>query len=358
MVNITDLETILRGLEFDGDRSVFLLGAVGVTSLVFTFVAFLLQSSLVIVPFVLFVSTVAYGWHVYQATTVWGLTLLMTVCTILILGLITVYLVVESIDAFGHMGLEIFTRTKAPIWSSNTDMYGLAIAIHGTLVTTLLATIVAGPFGIAGALFISEIAPNAVGEVVKPGIELLAGIPSIVYGFIGYTILNRYLSEQLSLPTFGSYLLVGMVVGFMALPTVVSVAEDAITSVPESMKNGSLALGSTDWQTMTGITLPAAFSGISAAVLLGIGRAVGETMAATVILGNTTRSLPDPLYDVFGNNVTLTSLIASQGGNASGMQLSALFAAGVTLFVVVMVISVASQLIERRMKRTLRGAET
>lgn len=358
MFTSTDLKTIIRDQGFNGDRGVFVLGAVGFTSLVFTFVAFLLRSSLVVVPFVLFVGTVAYGWHVHQATTVRGLALLTTVCTILILGLISMYLFSESIAAFEHMGIAMLTRTQAPIWSANNNVYGLTIAIHGTLVTTILATIVAGPFGVAGALFISEIAPNAVGEVVKPGIELLAGIPSIVYGFIGYTILNRYLSEQLSLPTFGSYLLVGVVVGFMALPTVVSVAEDAITSVPESMKNGSLALGSTDWQTMTGITLPAAFSGISAAVLLGIGRAVGETMAATVILGNTTRSLPDPLYDVFGNNVTLTSLIAGQAGNASGLQLSALFAAGVTLFVVVMAISVASQLIERHMKQTLQGAES
>lgn len=356
MIERTDLGTVIRDRERDGD-SVLIFGAVGVVSLVLTFVAFLLQSSLVVVPFGLFVGTIAYGWYVHQATTAWGLSLLTTVCTVCILGLITVYLFVESIDAFGHMGLDIFTRTQQPIWSAYNDKYGLAVAVHGTIVTTILATLVAGPFGVAGALFISEIAPNAVGEVVKPGIELLAGIPSIVYGFIGFTLLNQYLSEQLSLPTFGSYLLVGGVVGFMALPTVVSVAEDAITSVPESMKNGSLALGSTDWQTMTGITLPAAFSGISAAVLLGIGRAVGETMAATVILANTTRNLPDPLYDVFGNNVTLTSLIASQYGNASGMQLSALFAAGVTLFVVVMAISVASQLIERRMKRTLRGVE-
>jgi phosphate transport system permease protein len=132
------------------------------------------------------------------------------------------------------------------------------------------------------------------------------------------------------------------------------VAEDALTSVPNSMKDGSLALGATDWQTIKGITMPASFSGVSAAVLLGVGRAVGETMAATVILSNVVR-LPEPLYNVFGNTISLTSLIASQYGNADGMHMQALFAAGVVLFVSVMLLSIVSQTIEARMKQKLEG---
>ncbi len=325
---------------------------VGGLSLVLAFAAFLFGSRFTVVPLLGFVGTVAYGWHAHQAETARGLTLLTTVVTIVVLGLIAVYTVLESLPAFRLMGARIFTTVQ---WNAGGP-YGLIAPIHGTVVTTTIATMIAAPLGIAGALFIAEIAPDRVGAAIKPAVEILAGIPSIVYGFIGFAILNRYLFYELELSSQGSLFLAGVVIGLMALPTVVSVAEDAITSVPESAKSGSLALGATDWQTMKSITVPAAFSGVAAAVLLGVGRAVGETMAATVILGGTVY-LPDPLYDVFGNSVTLTSLIASQYGDASSMQLSALFAAGVTLFVVVMIISVVAQSIEHRMKRKLE-AET
>jgi phosphate transport system permease protein len=142
----------------------------------------------------------------------------------------------------------------------------------------------------------------------------------------------------------------------MALPTVVSVAEDALNSVPESMKSGSLALGTTDWQTMTTITLPAAFSGVSSAVLLGVGRAIGETMAATVMLRNNP-TIPEPIFNVFYGYETLTSLIAANYGEATGLQMNALFVAGVILFVTVLFISIGSQLIEARMQKKLGGVE-
>jgi phosphate transport system permease protein len=122
------------------------------------------------------------------------------------------------------------------------------------------------------------------------------------------------------------------------------------------MKDGAQALGATDWQTTTTVTLPTAFSGISAGVILGVGRAIGETMAAVVILGNIPQ-MPEPLLDVFGNTITLTSLIASQYGAASGLQMSALFAAGVVLFLTVMTLSVGSQLIERQMQAKLGGEQ-
>jgi len=214
--------------------------------------------------------------------------------------------------------------------------------------------LIAGPLGIAGAVFISELAPRWARELIKPAVEILAGIPSIVYGFLGFVVLNQYLMDELELSTLGSLFAVGLVVGVMALPTVVSVAEDALASVPDAMKDGAMALGASDWQTIKSVTLPASFSGVSAAVLLGVGRVVGETMAATVILGNVV-SLPDPLTDVFGNTITLTSLIASQYGAASGLHMSALFAAGVVLFVTVMGLSVGSQLIEAHMERKLGG---
>ncbi|MDY6775240.1 MAG: phosphate ABC transporter permease subunit PstC [Halobacteria archaeon] len=336
-----------------------ILGAVSVMA---AFVGFLLQASWTVYPLSVFVMSAAYGWYSYQKETARSLAFLTTVFTVLVLGLITVYLFLESIPVFRSMGIEIFIpfgkdiTSPIAMWNPNKDYYSLAPMMWGTLITTLIAMAIAGPLGVAGALFIGEIAPRRVREVVKPGVEILAGIPSIVYGFIGYVIINEYMMQVFALPTFGSLFVVGVVIGIMALPTVVSVAEDAIDSIPESTKSGSLALGVTDWETMKSITIPAAVSGISAAVLLGVGRAIGETMAATVILGHS-QVFPEPVYNIFGNTETLTSLIASQYGNAHGTHMKALFSAGVVLFVTVLVISVVSQMIEARMKQKFQGLQ-
>ncbi|QSG11046.1 ABC-type phosphate transport system, permease component [Halapricum desulfuricans] len=302
-----------------------------------------------------FVAVTAYGWVTDREQTAKFLFLLMTVSTVLILGLITIYLLVESVPAFSTVGLDLFVQTQ---WSSGEQVYTLVPMIWGTFVTTIIAMFVAGPLGLAGAIFLSEIAPGWAREITKPAIEVMAGIPSIVYGFLGYIVFSKFLmrGSVLELPQLGSLFAVGIVIGLMALPTVVSVAEDALTAVPDSMRDGSHALGVTDWQTTNSVTLPAAFSGVSAAVILGVGRVVGETMAATVILANVTR-LPDPLTDVFGNTITLTSLIANQHGTASGLQLSVLFAAGVVLFITVISLSIGSQYIEARMQRKLGGKQ-
>jgi phosphate transport system permease protein len=338
--------------------------AVGTVSLLSALGLFFSASALTSVALLVFFVSTAYGWVRHRELTARAVTMAMTASTVLILGLIVVFIFAKAwpildvarADVFGVSvpGLRLFTQTE---WAPRSaERYSLLPLIHGTVMVTLVATLVAGPLGVASALFVSEIAPATVREIVKPGIEILAGIPSIVYGFIGFTIISPWASEQFDLVGQGTYLFVGIVVGLMALPTVVSVAEDALNSVPESMKDGSLALGTTDWQTMTTITLPAAFSGVSAAVLLGVGRAIGETMAATVMLRNSPQ-LPEPLYNVFYGYDTLTSAIAAQYGEASGNQLSALFAAGVVLFVTVMFLSIGSQLIERRMKRQLGGQE-
>jgi len=343
-------ERRVRGL----DRGTRLVGGLGTVFLVAFLAAFFAVPGVATYPLLAFVVVVAYGWVSHQEATARYLAFVATVSTVVILALIMVYLVGKSTQAFDIMGLRMFTDTQSPFWAPSQKLYALAPMLWGTFVTTIIATLVAAPLGVAGALFISEMAPGWAREILKPSIETLAGIPSIVYGFIGFIIINGFMMDEFSLPTFGSLFVVGTVIGIMALPTVVSVAEDAIASVPEEMKDGSLALGATGWQTITSVTLPAAISGVSAAVLLGVGRAVGETMAATVILGNITE-LPDPLYDVFGNTITLTSLIASQYGIATGSHMSALFAAGVVLFVTVLVLSLGSQYIENRMRRKLGG---
>jgi len=332
-------------------------------SLLAAFVGFLLVSSLTVVPFAVFLLASGYGWFRHQEETALILTLTTTVSTLLILGLIIVFIFRESIPVvqyesatvFGVSvpGLRMFVETRWDAVASPVR-YSMVPMIHGTVMVTVIATAVAAPLGVSAALFLSEIAPDVVREVVKPGVEILAGIPSIVYGFIGFTVLSPWASDQFDLSGQGTYLFVGVVVGLMALPTVVSVAEDALSSVPESMKSGSLAVGTTDWQTMTSITLPAAFSGVSAAVLLGVGRAIGETMAATVMLRGVPR-LTEPLMNVFYGQETLTSLIARNYGEADGLQLDALFVAGVILFVTVLGISIGAQYIEWRMRRKLGG---
>jgi phosphate transport system permease protein len=268
----------------------------------------------------------------------------MTVSTLLILGLIIVFIFQEAIPVVRYEtatvfgvpvpGLRMLTETR---WDPVSDpiRYSMVPMIHGTVMVTIIATAVAAPLGVAAALFLSEIAPEIVREFVKPGVEILAGIPSIVYGFIGFTVLSPWASDQFDITGQGTYLFVGIVVGLMALPTVVSVAEDALSSVPESMKSGSLAVGTTDWQTMTSIT-------------------IGETMAATVMLRGVP-GLTEPLVNVFYGQATLTSLIASNYGDANGLQMDALFAAGVILFITVMVISMGSQYVEWRMRRKLGG---
>ena len=319
-----------------------------------TFVMFLAGSQWTIVPFFGVLTVTGIGWVRYEAELAKGLTLLTTITTVAVLTLIVVFLILEAIPAFEHMGFGLLTRTEEPLWHTD-NVFSLAPMIVGTAQTTVIATLIAAPLGVAGAVYVSEIAPRRVREIVKPGIELMAGIPSITYGFIGLTIVNAYFYSEFSTPVIGSYFAAGLMIGLMALPTVVTVAEDALSAVPEATKSGSLAMGSTQWQTTKSVTIPAALSGVSAGVLLGVGRAMGETMAATVMLSHT-KGFPTPAFDVFPQaGETLTTVIAFEGGNASGLHMSALFAAGVFLFVMVMLLSLTSQWIERRMHRKLGG---
>ena len=353
----------VRDFVDDTEPAALVVVTIIAVSLLAAFVGFLAVSNLTILPFAVFVAATGYGWVRHQEETALILTLTMTVSTLLILGLIIVFIFRESVPVIQYESATVFGVSVPglrmfiqPNWDAVSPpiRYSMVPMIHGTVMVTLVATAVAGPLGVAAALFLSEIAPAVVREFVKPGVEILAGIPSIVYGFIGFTILSPWASDQFQTTGQGSYLFVGIVVGLMALPTVVSVAEDALSSVPESMKSGSLAVGTTDWQTMTSITLPAAFSGVSAAVLLGVGRAIGETMAATVMLRGVPR-LTEPLVNVFYGQETLTSLIARNYGEADGLQMDALFVAGVILFITVLVISIGAQYIEWRMRSKLGG---
>jgi phosphate transport system permease protein len=351
-----------------------LVGAVTVVSLAGVVAAFLFANTLVAYPLVVFVVTVVAGWTRYQDRVAKILTLVATVGTVLTVGFITYYLFNSAWPAFEQFGAGL---VKMPVneageprwffwlesvlptagstsgWNPSGGAYSLIPAIWSTVLVTLIAGAIAGPLGLFGALFIAEVASNSLREIIKPAIEILAGIPSIVYGFIGFQLLNGFVQDSF-LDSGASFLIAGVVVGVMALPTVVSVAEDALSSVPASMKDGAVAMGATEWQTMKSISIPAAFSGISAGVILGLGRAIGETMAVAAIMAAGT-NLAFPLWDVFDQSVTLTSRIATSYGSASDTTVEVLFVAGVMLFLIVASMSVVAQYIERQMKMKLQG---
>jgi phosphate transport system permease protein len=352
-----------RGLDFDRLRAghpdlppaalaAALVGGASLVAAVAT--PFVTEPGAVVGPLLAFAGATAYGWLAHRSLAARALTFVATVSTLFVLGLIVVFLFREAWHAFDAHGLALLTRSSGRLWAPGLNALSLFPAVVGTVMLTVVAVAVAAPLGVGGAVFLSEVASDPVREVVKPGVEILAGIPSIVYGFLGFTVLSNFFRDALLDSVKGSFLLAGLVVGVMALPTVVSVAEDALSSVPDAMQDGSVALGATDWQTTKSVSLPAALSGVSAAVLLGIGRAVGETMAAAAILG-ASYELPVPFFDAYDEGQTLTTLIANFYGNASETALDALFAAGVVLFVVVSGLSIASQVVEARMTERLGG---
>jgi len=352
------------------------LGVASFTTLLLTLVTFLGPNNLVAYPLAGFLLTMVVGWLTRQARTAKILTFVATIGTVITVGFITYFLFASAFPAIEKWGMGLFAvptnqagdprwffwleRFLPSVslrsgWNPAGGTYSLLPTLWATVIVTIIALLVAGPLGILGALFIAEVASNRVREIVKPAIEILAGIPSIVYGFLGFAVLNSFVSQSF-LDSQASFMIAGIVVGVMALPTVVSVGEDALSSVPRSMNDGAIAMGATEWQTMKSISIPAALSGLSAAVILGLGRAVGETMAVAAIMA-AGQNVPEPLYDIFGQSATLTSRIATSYGDASDNTLEVLFFAGVILFIIVAAMSILAQLIERRMKQNLQGEQ-
>jgi phosphate transport system permease protein len=214
---------------------------------------------------------------------------------------------------------------------------------------TFGAIVIAVPMGLAAAVYISEFAPRWFANILKTGIELLAAIPSIVLGFIGIVTLAPFLKTVFRLPSGLTALAGSVMLAFMAMPTIVSIIEDAIVSIPKSYKEGSLALGATRWQTVYRVTIPAASSGILAAIMLGIGRVIGETMAVLMITGNAAVIPTSFLQPVR----TLTATIAAEMGEAvagSG-HYYALFAIGIVLFVISFFINLLADMFLHRSRK-------
>jgi phosphate ABC transporter permease protein PstC len=265
--------------------------------------------------------------------------------SIFIIFFIFFFLIRESLPAFQN----ILSTT----WNVAKGEYGIGAAIFGTLIVTGGAMLIAVPLGILGAIFLSELFPFR--ALLKPIIEVLAGIPSIVYGFIGVILLVRYLQVSFDMLSGYSFLAGSLILGLMALPIIISMSDDAMKAVPRELKEASLALGATKWQTIKKVTLPASISGISAALIMGIGRAIGETMAVSLVLGNIMK-IPVPPFDIFeSTGATITSLIAHEMGEASGLQVNALFAGAVVLFCIVAIMSVISNVLRERIEKRFKG---
>ena len=224
--------------------------------------------------------------------------------------------------------------------------YGLLPLLLGTLWVSLGAILLSLPFGIAVAVYLAEIASMRVRNFLKPLIELLAGIPSVVYGFFGLVVIVPFLQQTFKLPVGETALAGSIVLAIMALPTIITVAEDAMRTVPRATKEASLALGATQWQTIYRVIIPYAKSGITSAAVLGIGRAIGETMAVLMVTGNAA-VIPHTLLEPVR---TIPATIAAELGEASAGSghYQALFALGCILFLITMVISISIEFIGKK----------
>ena len=220
-------------------------------------------------------------------------------------------------------------------WLPSSDKFGILPMIVASLIATVGSLIIGVPVGILTAVFIAEIAPKKVAKLMSPAVELLAGIPSVLYGIFGLAVIVPAIQTVLSLPKGQSLLAVIIVLSIMMLPTIISLSEISIRAVPKAYKEGSLALGASKIETIFKVTVPAAKSGILAGVILGIGRALGETMAVILVAGNST-AMPTSLLD---SARPLTTNIALEMGYAAGTHQEMLFATGVVLFLFIIIIN-------------------
>jgi phosphate transport system permease protein len=257
------------------------------------------------------------------------------------LALITVFIFVQGIPLMTEVG--IFSFIFGMEWAPSQRNFGIFPMIVGSVYVTLGAALIGVPIGICCSIFLAEFAPPTLRNLFRPAIQLLAGIPSVVYGFWGLLFIVPFIRNFLGGP--GLSILAGAIIlAIMILPTIISISEVSILALPSHYKSGALALGMTHWQTIRCVLLPAAKSGIVAAVILGMGRAIGETMAVIMILGNAV-AMPASILDPVR---TLTTNIGIEMGYASDSHRQALFATGIVLFIIIMILNASAQYITRR----------
>ncbi|MGB9906775.1 MAG: phosphate ABC transporter permease subunit PstC [Candidatus Saccharicenans sp.] len=270
--------------------------------------------------------------------------LMIALSAISVLAIITIFIFEQGTPIMFKYGFRSFLLGRD--WYPSEKSFGLLPMIVGSLLVTFGALIIGVPLGLASAIFLTEFSHRRLSRILKPVIELLAGIPSVVYGFIGLMFLVPFIREQFGGPGL-SVLAASIILGVMILPTVISISIDAIRAVPDSYREGSIALGATRWQTVKLVVLPAARSGIIAGIILGMGRAIGETMAVIMVAGNAA----DIPGSILAPVRTLTSNIALEMAYASGEHREALFATGVILFIIIMILNTMANLTSTRQRK-------
>ena len=262
----------------------------------------------------------------------------------IILLLIALFVIREGYPAFNNVGIwEFVTGTK---WDVAGKQFGILPMIIGSIYVTLGALVIAVPLGIFCAIFLTDVAPIKLRGVVRPALELLVGIPSVIYGLVGMLMLVPIIQSS-GHGSGDSILAASIVLAVMVLPTIVSISEDSINAVPSIYREGALALGATKWQMIWYVVLPSAKSGIIASIVLGMGRAIGETMAMIMVIGNSL-IIPD---SIFSSARTLTGTLALELKYASGLHWNALFATGVVLFVFIIIVNSFGLLLLRNRER-------
>ena len=276
---------------------------------------------------------------------------------IFLAGILTIVILLGIIALLLKEGLPIFLDT--PPWEfffgtkwypvSEPPTFGIMPFFVATLWVTLVATAISVPIGVACAAYLAEVAPAKVRETVKPIIEILAGIPSVVMGFIGLMLLSPLVQSTFNLNTGLSGLTAGIMLSLMSLPIIISVSEDALRAVPDDFRQAAYALGATRWETIRHVSIPGALSGVTAAIMLGVGRAIGETMTVLMVAGGALAVPLSPTEPM----MPMTAAIASGIGNAvrGGLQYQALFAIGLILFVVTLTVNLVADRVLERQKR-------
>lgn len=279
----------------------------------------------------------------------WPITLLIRISgysSILFVTLILLFLLREGLPTLWETKPETLLGAR---WYPIENLFGILPLISGSLIVTIGAILISLPLGIGTAVFIAEVAPVWVNNLLKPLIEILAGLPSVVLGFIGIQLLSPSLRRMLDLPTGLTAFTGSILLALIAIPTIVSITEDALNTVSPTLRQASLALGATRWQTIWGVTLPAAKSGVLTALMLGVGRAIGETMAVMMVTGNAA-VLPSGLNALFLPARTMTATIASEMGEvANGSpHYHVLFFIGIVLFLLSLVVNLVASSVSLR----------
>lgn len=270
--------------------------------------------------------------------------------SVLALALIVVFLFREGIPVFKEVSVTDFIFGKEWYPTYDPPSYGIWPLIIGSAVVTIFSCLIAVPLGVLSAVYISEIAPASIKNITKSIIELLAGLPSVVLGFFGMVVVAPFLQETFDLPTGLNIVNASVILAIMAIPTISSISEDALYAVPQEFKDASYALGATKYETITKVIMPAALSGISTAVILGMARAIGETMVVLMVAGGAA-AIPESIFDSVR---PMPASIAAEMGEApfgSG-HYHALFATGIVLFFLTMIFNLIADYISQKFKET------